>query len=204
MNKIILIVKKMLPLFLVQFFTWLALFSLWIYSTPVITKYFYNTVAAESEGFEKGIQWVGICFAFYSLLGAILAFFIPKLLKKITKYRLHSMALLAGSAGLISIYFIRQPYMLLLSFAFIGIAWSSISNIPYLIIGDMVPDKESSMYYSIFNFSVVIPQVTAAFLLAWLTKTFFHGETIYTILTGGVSMLIAGLLMLAISFVLKS
>jgi MFS family permease len=200
MQQFFLKTKKMFPLFIVQFFTWLALFSLWIYATPVITRYIFNTTNAESEAFEKGTQWVGICFAFYSLLAAVLAFFIPKLLSRISKYRLHAVALLAGSAGLFSIYFIKSPYVLFLSFAFIGIAWSSIGNIPYLIISDMAPAKQTSQYFGIFNFSIVIPQVTAAFLLSYITKHYFNGATIYTLLCGAASMFIAGIITLYISY----
>ena len=101
------IIKSLLPLFVVQFFTWLALFSLWIYSTPVITRYIFHSTDSESPAFENGVTWVGICFAFYSTLAAFLAFFIPNLLKHTTKQRLHSIALLIGSIGLGLIGFIN-------------------------------------------------------------------------------------------------
>lgn len=199
MKNVIPKLKKMLPLFVIQFFTWLALFSLWIYATPVVTKYFFNTTEADTPAFEKGVRWVGICFAFYSLLAAILAFFIPKLLRYITKFRLHAYALFAGSIGLMSMAFLSSPYALLLSFLFIGIAWSSIGNIPYLVVGELAKEEEMSLYFSIFNFSVVIPQITAAFLLSWLTGHFFNGETRLTIFAGGFSMLIASILTFIIS-----
>jgi MFS family permease len=136
------IFKHLLPLFIVQFFTWLGLFSLWIYATPVITKYIFQTTDAESSAFESGTTWVGICFAFYSLLAAVLAFYIPKLQKHVSKEKLHALALLAGSAGLVLIYFISNKYMLFLSFAFIGIAWSSISTVPYGIISSIAPEDK--------------------------------------------------------------
>ena len=124
------IFKHLLPLFVVQFFTWLGLFSLWIYATPVITKYVLKTTDADSIAFESGTTWVGICFAFYSLLAASLAFYLPILQQKIAIQKLHALALLAGSFGFMLMYFITDKYLLLGSFAFIGIAWSSISNIP--------------------------------------------------------------------------
>lgn len=189
------IIKNLLPLFIVQFFTWLALFSLWIYATPVITRYIFNTTDAESPAFENGITWVGICFAFYSTLGAFLVFLIPKFLQYTSRERLHALALLTGGFGLLLMYFIKNQYGLLLSFAFIGIAWSSISNIPYSIISETAPQNKLTAYFAVFNFSVVIPQVTAAFLLGFITKHFFKGEPIYTILLGGYSMLLAGLIM---------
>jgi len=194
------IIKHLYPLFIVQFFTWLALFSLWIYSTPVITKYIFNTTDSESKAFENGTTWVGICFALYSTLAAVLAFSIPRITKKITKYKLHSLALLIGSIGLMLIFLIKNQYLLFISFAFIGIGWSSISNVPYSIVGDIAPEDKMTKYFMVFNFSVVIPQITAAFLLSFITDHFFAGETNYTILTGGLSMFTAAVIMFFVKF----
>lgn len=189
------IFKHLLPLFVVQFFTWLALFALWIYATPVITRYIFNTTDAESSAFENGTTWVGICFAFYSTLAAFLAFMIPKLLQHISKQRLHAFALLIGGIGLLLLFFIKEKYLLFLSFSFIGIAWSSIGNVPYDIIGSIAPEEKMVTYFAVFNFSIVIPQVTAAFLLGYINKHFFRGETIYIMLIGALSMLLAGIIM---------
>lgn len=184
-----------MPLFIVQFFTWLGLFALWIYATPVITRYIFNTTNAESSLFESGTTWVGICFAFYSTLAALLTFTIPALLKSITKERLHAFALLVGGIGLLLIYFIKNKYGLFLSFAFIGIGWSSISTVPYSIISSIAPEEKMTNYFSVFNFSVVIPQITAAFLLGFINSHFLKGETIYIMLLGGGSMMLAGIIM---------
>ena len=113
------IFKHQFPLFVVQFFTWIALFCLWIYSTPVITRYIFNSTEGNSALFADGVTWVGICFALYSTLAAFLAFAIPKLMKNISKEKLHAIALLIGGAGLLLIYFIKNKYLLFFSFAFI-------------------------------------------------------------------------------------
>ena len=190
--------KKLFPLFLVQFFTWLGLFSLWIYATPVVTKYFFNTPNSEGLDFENGTKWVGICFALYSILGASLTFTLHKILKRNSKYAVHAVALFCGALGMMSMAFIHSRYLLLLSFVFIGIAWSSISTTPYLLVGEMAPEEENEKYYSVFNFSTVIPQAVAAFLLAFMTKKYFHGEMIDTIFTGGIFMLIGAAISLVI------
>ena len=189
------IVKHLLPLFIVQFFTWLGLFALWIYATPVITRYIFNTTNAESPLFESGTTWVGICFAFYSTLAALLAFAIPVLLKSVTKERLHAFALILGGIGLLLIFFIKNKYLLFFSFAFIGIAWSSISTVPYSIISSIAPEEKMTNYFAVFNFSVVIPQITAAFLFGFLNTHYLKGETIYIMLLGGCCMLLAGIIM---------
>ncbi|MFT3932128.1 MAG: MFS transporter [Chitinophagaceae bacterium] len=198
------IIRHLLPLFVVQFFTWLGLFALWIYATPVITRYVFNTTNAESGDFESGTTWVGICFAFYSTLAAFLVFAIPSLSKKISKERLHAFALLAGGIGLSLIYFIKNKYLLFFSFAFIGIAWSSIGNIPYAIISSIAPEEKMTTYFAVFNFSVVIPQVTAAFLLSYFNTHFFNGETIRIMLLGGACMFLAGVFMFFVSFKKKT
>ena len=138
---------------------------------------------------------MGLCFAFYSTLAAILAFGIPRLLKYTSKERLHAFALLIGSLGLLLIYFIKNRYLLFISFSFIGIGWSSIGNIPYSIVSSIASEEKMVTYFAVFNFSVVVPQVTAAFFLGYINKQFFSGETIYIMLVGGISMLIAGVIM---------
>lgn len=182
---------KLLPLFTVQFFTWLGLFSMWIYSVPMVAKYIFKVGNSESN-FENATFWVGIYFALYSILGTTLAFLIQKWIKKFNSYLVHSIFLFIGSLGLISIFFINSAYGLLLSFGLIGVAWSSISTIPYLMVEEISQDDEDAeKYYAIFNFSTVIPQVVAAFLLAYLTKYYFAGEANKTIFLGGIFMLIS-------------
>ena len=189
------ILKHLLPLFVVQFYTWLALFALWIYATPVITRYIFKTTDAASAAFENGTTWVGLCFAFYSTLAAFLAFAIPKILKYISKTTLHAFALLIGSFGLLLLFIIKEKYLLFFSFSFIGIAWSSIGNLPYSIISSIAPEEKIVTYFAVFNFSVVIPQITAAFLLSWFNKHYFNGETNYIMLVGAASMLLGSIIM---------
>jgi MFS family permease len=198
------IIRHLLPLFVVQFFTWLGLFALWIYATPVITRYIFHTNNSESVEFEKGTTWVGICFAFYATLAALLVFLIPMLSKKISKEKLHAFGLLAGAIGLSTIYFIQNKWLLFFSFAFIGLAWSSIGNIPYDIISHIAPEEKMTTYFAVFNFSVVIPQITAAFLLSYANKLFFRNETIDIMLLGGISMFIASIFMFFVDLSEKS
>jgi MFS family permease len=178
-------------LFIVQFFTWFGLFAMWIYATPTITKYVFKTTDATTGDFELGTSWVGYCFAFYSLLGAVLGFYLPKFTRRFGKSKVHAVTLFAGGIGLLLIYFIQNRWLLFLPFVLIAIAWSSISTIPYHLVGEKSPDDKMDFYFSLFSFSVVIPQVTAATVLGFITKNFFNSETIFTVMFGGFSMLIA-------------
>ena len=189
-------VKKLYPLFIVQFFTWFALFGLWIYATPIVTRYFFKTTNSESIDFENGTQWVSACFALYATLAAFLSFLITWLLKFFSKERLHSLGLIIGSMGLLFIFISRNKWGLMLSFSFIGIAWSSICNLPYRIVSGLEEEGTNVMvYFAVFNFSVVLPQIVASFILGFVNKYLFHNETIYIMLLAGLSMFLAGVLM---------
>lgn len=192
-NKIMALPVLMAKLFIVQFFTWFGLFALWIYATPVITKYVFNTIDSSTKEFEKGISWVGYCFAFYSLFAAFFAFYLPRIYKKTGMCRLHAILLLTGSIGIMLLFLINNRWLLFIPFLLIGIAWSAISNIPYRIVGELA-DENTDFYFGIFSFSVVIPQIFAAAILGLITK-FFNGETNYTILCGGLSMLAGSIIM---------
>lgn len=188
--------KAMVELALVQFFSWFALFALWIYSTPAITSHIYGTSDTASAIYNEGADWVGICFAAYNGLAAIVAFLLPVVAKYTSRRITHLLALFMGSFGFISIYFITDPNQLLFSMVGIGVAWASILSMPYAMLSSVLPAEKMGYYMGVFNFFIVIPQIVAAGILGFLLKSFFGNESINALLIGGVSMAIAALLCL--------
>jgi maltose/moltooligosaccharide transporter len=183
--------KTMVQLAVVQFFSWFALFAMWIYTTAAVTKHIYGTTDTTSELFNEGANWVGICFAMYNGFAAAVAFLLPVMAKYTSRKTTHAISLIAGGLGLISIYFISNPNMLLLSMVGVGLAWASILSMPYAILAGSLPSKKMGTYMGIFNFFIVIPQILAASLLGFFTKFLFGGEAIYSLILGGVSMIVA-------------
>lgn len=188
--------KAMVELALVQFFSWFALFALWIYSTPAITSHIYNTSDTASAIYNEGADWVGVCFAAYNGLAAVVAFLLPVVAKYTSRRITHLLALLMGSIGFISIYFISAPGQLLFSMVGIGIAWASILSMPYAMLSSVLPAGKMGYYMGVFNFFIVIPQIVAAGILGFLLKSFFGNASIYALIIGGISMAIAALLCL--------
>lgn len=186
--------KTMAQLAIVQFFSWFALFSMWIYTTSAVTKHIYGTTDTTSELFNKGANWVGVCFAVYNGFAAVVAFLLPVLAKYTSRKTTHSIALIAGGLGLISIYFISNPNMLLVSMLGVGIAWASILSMPYAILAGALPSAKMGTYMGIFNFFIVIPQILAASLLGFFTRSLFGGEAVYSLMLGGGSMILAAML----------
>ncbi|MCF6352977.1 MAG: MFS transporter [Cyclobacteriaceae bacterium] len=190
--------KAMKQLAFVQFFSWFALFAMWIYTTSAVTNHIYGTTDTTSKLYNDGADWVGILMAVYNGFAAIIAFLLPVIAKKTSRKFTHLIALLFGGAGLISFYFIKDPYMLIISEIGIGFAWASILSMPYAILTGSLPSHKMGVYMGIFNFFIVIPQILAASLLGFLVATFFKGDTIYALVLGGISMIIAGLLTLIV------
>lgn len=190
--------KTMLQLSLVQFFSWFALFSMWIYTTAAVTNHVYGTTDTTSELYNTGADWVGVLFAVYNGFAAVVAFLLPVVARATSRKFTHMVSLILGGLGLISVYFISDPNMLVISMVGVGIAWASILSMPYAILSGALPAKKMGIYMGIFNFFIVIPQILAATLLGFFTKSLFGGEAIYTILLGGASMVLAGFLVLMV------
>ena len=185
----------------VQFFSWFALFSMWIYTTLAVTQHIYGTTDTTSEAYNTGANQVGEMFANYNLIAAIAAFLLPLLAKITSRKFTHFIALTCGGLGLISIYFIKEPTtftMEWLPMIGVGIAWASILSIPYAMLSGALPSNKMGYYMGVFNFFIVIPQLVAASILGFLVSTFFNSEPIYALLIGGVSMIVAGIISLTI------
>jgi len=193
--------KVMKQLATVQFFSWFALFSMWIYMTSAVTEYIYNTTDTTSEAFNNGANQVGEMFANYNLVAALVAFLLPVLAKKTSRKFTHFLALMAGGFGLISIYFISSPTVFNLEWLpmiGVGIAWASILSVPYAMLSGSLPAAKMGYYMGVFNFFIVIPQLVAASILGFIVSKFFNNQPIYALIIGGVAMIIAGLLSLRV------
>ena len=186
--------KTMIQLAFVQFFSWFALFAMWIYTTPAITEHIYNTTDTSSAAYNEGANWVGICFGVYNGFAALFAFLLI-LLSKLTNRKItHTISLLIGGISFISIFFITNSTALLIPFVGIGLVWASILAMPYAILTGSLPANKMGIYMGIFNFFIVIPQIVAASILGFFIKTVFNNQAIYALVLGGISMILAGIL----------
>lgn len=194
--------KIMKQLAWVQFFSWFALFSMWIYTTLAVTQHIYKTNDTTSEAYNIGANQVGEMFANYNLIAALAAFLLPLLAKYTSRKFTHFIALTCGGLGLISVYFISEPTaftMEWLPMIGVGIAWASILSIPYAMLSGSLPSSKMGYYMGVFNFFIVIPQLVAASILGFLVSKFFNSEPIYALLIGGTSMILAGIIALTIN-----
>jgi maltose/moltooligosaccharide transporter len=182
----------------VQFFSWFALFSMWIYTTAAVTQVHFQTTDAQSAAFNEGANWVGVLFAAYNGFAALAAILIPIMVARFGLRISHLINVWLGAAGFIAFLVIKDPQWLLVAMIGVGFAWASILSLPYALLSDSVPAEKMGVYMGIFNFFIVIPQLLAASVLGFLLKTFFSGEPIYALVIGGASLFVAGLCVLRV------
>ena len=190
--------KTMKQLAVVQFFSWFALFAMWIYTTPAVTHHIYGATDPSLELYNQGADWVGVLMAVYNGFAAVMAFAIMWIAKLTNRKTVHMISLIIGGISFASFYFIKDPNLLLVSELGIGLAWASILAMPYAILAGSLPAEKMGVYMGIFNFFIVIPQITAAAILGFFVKNIVGGEAIYALLLGGASMIIAGLFTLIV------
>ncbi len=183
----------MRQLALVQFFTWLGLFCMWLHFSNAVPLVF-GSGAPKSELFKRGAEWAGVCYATKDAVTFLAAFGLMAAANRFDRRRIHSFCLALGGIGLLSIGFIHgeeQKGLLLLALALGGVAWASILSMPYAILAGALPAERMGVYMGIFNFFIVLPEIIAALTFGPLVKNFLGGNLVYAVVAGGVFMLIA-------------
>jgi maltose/moltooligosaccharide transporter len=178
---------------IVQFFSWFALFLMWVYTTRAIANQVWGPAAldAKSIGFNEAGDWTGVLFAFYSAVAALFSLLIPSIAKTIGRKKTYSFSLVLGGLGLISMFFVEDKNMLLLSISGVGLAWAAILAMPYAMLSGSLPADKMGVYMGLFNATITIPQIAAGLLGSTLILL-FGGNPMAIIVIAGVSMLIAG------------
>ena len=182
----------------VQFFSWFALFAMWIYTTATVTTVYYGTSDPTSAGYNTGANWVGVLFAAYNGFAALAAIAIPAMANRLGLRRSHLINLALGGLGLASLPFMPHEDWLILSMVGVGFAWASILSLPYALLSDSVPAQKMGVYMGIFNFFIVIPQLVAVATLGYILKHLFADDPSKILIMGGASMIVAGLAVLRV------
>jgi maltose/moltooligosaccharide transporter len=185
--------KTMRQLGLVQFFSWFALFSMWVFTSSAVAVHVYGLSPDDrsSLAFNEAGNWVGIIFGVYNGVSAIYALFLPFIAAKIGRKLTHSISLAAGGIGLISIYFVHDPNILIFSMVGVGIAWASILAMPYAILAGAIPPQKMGIYMGVFNFFITLPQIFNGIVGGPIVKYVYGSQAIYSIVMAGVFLLIA-------------
>lgn len=178
----------------VQFFTWLGIFCVFLYFPPAVGHEIFGATKESSSLYQEGIEWAGICIALYNVVCFVYSLFLSRIAAATSRKATHGFSLLCGGVGLISLVLVDNQYLLLLPMACFGLAWASALTMPYSMLSDVLPMKDTGIYMGVFNAFIVIPQIIAALGLGWVMEHLLGNNRIFALAVGGVSMVIAAIL----------
>ncbi|MBK6667483.1 MAG: MFS transporter [Saprospiraceae bacterium] len=187
--------KTMIQLSIVQFCSWFALFGMWVYSTPAIAEHVYGLAANDTKSplFQQAGDKVGFIFGIYNLVATGFAFALPFIAKKIGRKYTHALSLVAGGIGLISIWYISDPNLLIFPMIGVGIAWASILAMPYAMLAGSIPAHKMGIYMGIFNFFITIPQIVNGLVSGPMIKYMYGNHAIYALMVAGGFMILGAI-----------
>lgn len=190
---------RMKQLAAVQFFTWMALFAMWIFFSVAVARNILGATDTTSALYQQGIDLANECFAIYNFTAFIAAMAFLWLGRKMSAKSIHVISLILGGLGLASVGVIKDPLLLKVAFVGVGIAWASILSMPYAMLSSSLPADRMGVYMGIFNFFIVIPQILVAILLSRAMEYFPQVNRLSAVVFGGFAMLLAALLTLRVS-----
>ena len=187
--------KTMQQLGVVQFFSWIALFGMWVFTTPAVAQHVYGLAVTDTKSlqYQDAGNWVGIIFGVYNGVAMIYALLLPAIAHKIGRKLTHSISLIAGAIGLLSIYFITNPTTLIYSMIGVGMAWGSILSMPYAILAPALPVRKMGIYMGIFNIFITVPQILNGVFGGMIVKRFFDSQAIFALIMSGGFLIIAAI-----------
>ena len=189
--------RRMWELGVVQFFTWIGMFAMWVYFPPAVAGNIFHA-APGSVAMEAAGSWAGFCFAAYNAVCFIFSFVLLWGTKYTGPKLMHILCLAAGALGLAAVPLASDKYHLLFSMTAIGIAWASILSMPYAMLAPALPKVKVGVMMGMFNLFIVLPQIAASSLLGWVLKSYLHSEPMNALILGGASMGLAALLTLLV------
>ena len=178
----------------VQFCTWVGLFCLFLYFSVAVARSVFGATSPADKAYSDGIIWAGYCSAFYSAICAVISPFLPLLVARIGKCKTHSLCLLAGAAGFFSIPLVHDKWLLFVPMIGVGIAWASILSMPYSILSAAIPQNKMGVYMGIFNFFIVLPEITASLFFGPIMNHVLHNNRMAALVVGGACFILAAIL----------
>ncbi len=186
--------RTMRQLAWVQICTWLGLFCMWLYFPVAVARNVFGAQDTNSPFYAAGIEWGGVCFGMYSAVCFGFSLVLPALAQRFGRKTTHSLCLICGGLGLLSVAFIHSKFLLLLSMTGVGIAWASTLSMPYSILAGSLPSGKTGVYMGIFNFFIVIPEITASLGFGWVMAHLLNNNRLSAVVAGGVFLMLAAAL----------
>ena len=167
---------------------------MWLYFPVAVARNIFGAADTASSLYTSGVEWAGICFGMYSLVCFVFSFVLPAMARRLGRKGTHIFCLICGGLGLLAVAVIHNKFLLLASMTGVGIAWASTLAMPYSILAGSLPSAKTGVYMGIFNFFIVIPEITASLFFGWVMAHLLNNNRLTAVVAGGVFFLMAALL----------
>lgn len=198
--EIVLCIAAMPPvmrrLAVVQFFTWFALFVIWVYAVPTVAAHHYGNALPGSPAYEAAADWVGVLFGVQDAVAVMAALFLPRVARAVGVARCHAVCLAIGAASFVSMSLAPGWGVSPLPWAGVGIAWASILSAPYTIVATSGPSDRIGVNLGVHNIFLVLPQLVGASVLGLVVQRLFQGQLDLILPLAALSFFIAAVLSL--------
>lgn len=185
----------MRQLAVVQFLTWLGLFCMFLFFAVAVAHNVFGAHSTSETAYTEGVIWAGYCSGVYNVVCFLAAPLLPSLASRLGKRTTHSLCLVAGALGLLSVAMIHDKWLLFLPMVGVGIAWASILSMPYSILASAIPSNRMGIYMGIFNFFIVIPEILSSLIFGWIMANLLSNDRMKALIVGGVCFILAAILM---------
>ncbi len=173
---------------LVQFFCWFAFQYLWTYSAGAIAQNVWHTANASSAAYQAAGNWYGVLAAVQSIAAVACSYVLAKLPNRFHKSG-YAFSLILGALGFVSVFFVHNQYILIVSYILVGIAWAGMNTYPLTIVTNALSGNHMGTYLGLFNGSICLPQIVASLLSFGLFPLLGSSQANMFLLAGAVMLL---------------
>ncbi|MCI2960516.1 SLC45 family MFS transporter [Pediococcus pentosaceus] len=173
---------------LVQFFCWFAFQYLWTYSAGAIAQNVWHTANASSAAYQAAGNWYGVLAAVQSIAAVACSYVLAKLPNRFHKSG-YAVSLILGALGFVSVFFVHNQYILIVSYILVGIAWAGMNTYPLTIVTNALSGNHMGTYLGLFNGSICLPQIVASLLSFGLFPLLGSSQANMFLLAGAVMLL---------------
>ncbi len=191
--------KGLKQIWWVKFFTWYGMPLMWQYLALSIARHCYDAPTPESPNFAEGSAKGGVALTVMNITTVVMAFLIPAIVRRIGTRMTYAIFLACGGLGFISMLFTNNLNFVLAGMVGVGIGWSAIITIPFIMTTSIVPPSRTGVYMGLLNAFICIPQIIEMLTVGFYYDRLLGGDARNAIVLAGICLIFGAVACLFIS-----
>lgn len=160
----------------VKLATWYGMPLMWQYLGLSIARHCFNAPTPDSPGFEAASQWGGVALTVMNITTVVMAILIPSIVRIMGTKLTYAVFLAIGGVGFLSMQLTQDINLVLGCMTMVGVAWSAIITMPFIIATNAVPAHRIGVYMGLLNAFICIPQIINMLTVGSYYDTILMGD----------------------------